>query len=89
VSLVAKHGIKNDEQLAHAGGKGRLGMFAPGAQPQVEGSDGRIAADCRDRRHVEVEISSPANRAGNFSCTPRVYCAVMRPCESAGEKIPQ
>ena len=45
MSFVAKHCIENEEQLAHARGKGRLGMLAPGAQPQIEGFDGRIAAD--------------------------------------------
>jgi hypothetical protein len=53
VSFVANHGIENDHQLAHAGGKCGFGMLAPGAQPQIEASDGGIAADSRDRRHVQ------------------------------------
>ena len=53
MSFVAQHGIENDQQLAHAGGKRRFGMFAPGAQAQIENSDGWIAADSRHRRHVQ------------------------------------
>jgi hypothetical protein len=53
MSFAAKHRIEYDGQLTHAGDKCRFGMLAAGAQPQVEGSDGQIAADSCDRRQVQ------------------------------------
>ncbi len=54
MSFAAKYGIENEEQLAHAGAKCWLGALAPGPQPQIEGSDGRIAADGCDREKCVV-----------------------------------
>ena len=53
MSFAANHGIKNNQQLAHAGGKCTFGVLTPGAQLQIKGSDDRIAADSRHRRHVK------------------------------------
>jgi hypothetical protein len=53
VSFVVKHSIKNNEELTHAGGKRRLGMLAVGAQPQIESSDGGIAANSRHGCHIQ------------------------------------
>src|SRR5271168_2817523 len=53
VSFVMKHGVENDEELPHAGGERGLGVFTIGTQPEIEGSDGEIAANSRHRRHVQ------------------------------------
>src|SRR5713226_1243005 len=53
VSFVVKHGIENNEELTHAGGKCGLGMLAVGAQPQIESSDGGIAANSRHGCHIQ------------------------------------
>src|SRR6266850_2074733 len=45
VSFVVKHGIENNEELAHTGDERGLGVFTVGTQPQIESSDGGIAAD--------------------------------------------
>jgi len=36
VSFVVKHGIENNEELAHAGGERGLGVLTVGAKPQIE-----------------------------------------------------
>ena len=78
MSLVAKHCIENDEQLAHARGKGWLGMLAPGAQPQIEDSDGRIAADCRDRCHVQDAPDLGASAPNTTSAVQATAITVKR-----------
>ena len=45
VSLVVQHGIENHEEFAHAGDERGLGVLTLGMQPQIESSDGRIAAN--------------------------------------------
>ncbi len=53
MSAVVKHGIENNEELAHAGDERELGVLTVGTQPQIESSDGRIAANSRHRRHIQ------------------------------------
>src|SRR5216683_1121873 len=53
MSFVVKHGIENNEELAHTGDERGLGVFTVGAQPQIESSDGGIAAHSRHRRHIQ------------------------------------
>src|SRR5216684_1688568 len=53
MSFVVKHGIENNEELAHTGDERGLGVLTVGAQPQIEGSDGGIAAHSRHRRHIQ------------------------------------
>src|SRR5260370_29015318 len=43
VSFVVKHGIENNEELAHAGDERGLGVLTVGAQPEIESSDGGIS----------------------------------------------
>ena len=52
VSFVVQHGVENHEELAHTGGERGLGVLTIGAQPQLESSDSRIAANARYRRHI-------------------------------------
>jgi hypothetical protein len=52
VSFVVKHDIENNEKLAHAGDERELDMLTIGTQPEIEGSDGGIAANARHRRHI-------------------------------------
>src|SRR5580693_5589119 len=49
VSFVVKHGIENSEELAHTGDERGLGVLTIGTQPQIESSDGGIAADSSHR----------------------------------------
>src|SRR5271167_2623277 len=51
--FVVKHGIENNEELAHAGDERGLGVLTIGTQPQIESSDGRIAAHTCHRRHIQ------------------------------------
>src|SRR6266852_300536 len=53
VSFVVKHGIENNEELAHTGDERGLCVLTVGAQPQIESSDGGIAAHSRHRRHIQ------------------------------------
>ena len=53
MSFVVQHGIENNEELTHAGGQCGLGMLAVGAQPQIESSDGGIAANSRHGCHIQ------------------------------------
>src|SRR5216683_4252529 len=53
MSFVVKHGIENNEELAHTGDEHGLGVLTAGAQPQIESSDGGIAAHSRHRRHIQ------------------------------------
>jgi hypothetical protein len=53
VSLVVKHGIENNKEFAHAGDERGLGVLTIGTQPQIESSDGGIAANSRHRRHIQ------------------------------------
>lgn len=48
-----QHGIHDDEQFAHAGGKGHLAGFALGSEPLVEVPDHWVAARCRHGRHIQ------------------------------------
>ena len=52
LSLVVKHGVENNEELAHTGDERGLGVFIIGTQPQIESSDGGIAADSSRRFHI-------------------------------------
>jgi len=53
VSFVKQHGIENHEKLAHASDERGLGVLTIGTQPQIESSDGGIAANARYRCHIE------------------------------------
>ena len=48
-----QHGIENHEELAHASDERGLGVLTIGTQPQIESSDGGIAANARYRCHIE------------------------------------
>src|SRR6185437_5140703 len=76
VRFVAKHGVQDDEKLAHARGEGRFGMLAAGAQPQIESSDSRIAANSRHRRHIQdapdLGASAPDTTAAAHASTVAV-----------------
>jgi len=39
VSFGTKHGIENNQQLAHAGGECAFGVLTPGAQLQIKAPD--------------------------------------------------
>jgi hypothetical protein len=62
-----KHGIENNEELAHAGGERRHGVLTVATQSQIESSDGGIAAHSRHRRHIQdapdLGASSPDTTA--------------------------
>ena len=53
MSFVVKHGIENNEKLAHAGDERGLCVLTIGTQPQIESSDSGIAANSRHRRHIQ------------------------------------
>src|SRR5712692_3921241 len=53
MSFVVKHSIENNEELAHTGDERGLGVLTVGAQPEIESSDGGIAAHSRHRRHIQ------------------------------------
>jgi hypothetical protein len=57
VSFVVKHGIENNEKLAHAGNECGLGMLTVGTQPEIEGSDGGITANSGHRPHIQAKPS--------------------------------
>ena len=57
VSFGAKHGIENNERLAHAGRESRFALAAEAQRP-IESSDGGIAADCRDGGHDRTRLGS-------------------------------
>ncbi len=48
-----KHGIENNQEFAHTGDERGLGVLTIGTQPQIESSDGGIAANSRYRRHIQ------------------------------------
>ena len=52
-SFVVEHGVENDEELTHAGDERGLGVLAAGTQPQIESSDGGIAAASRHCCHIQ------------------------------------
>src|ERR1700693_4063626 len=52
-SFVVEHGVENDEELTHAGDERGLGALAAATQPQIESSDGGIAADSRHCCHIQ------------------------------------
>ena len=74
MSFAAKHSVENYKQLAHAGGKCWFGKLTPGAQLQIKGFDGRIAADSRDRCHVQ---DSPDLRASAPYATAAAQAAAV------------
>jgi hypothetical protein len=51
--VVANFGVGDDDEFADAGSESEFGGFPLGAQAFVEVADGRIAARCRKRGHVE------------------------------------
>jgi hypothetical protein len=53
VSLIVKHGIENNQEFSHTGDERGLGVLAIRTQPQIESSDGGIAANSRHRRHLQ------------------------------------
>src|SRR5947209_1638126 len=74
-----KHGIEDDEELTHAGGKRGLGVFTIGTQSQIESSDSGIAANPRHRRHIEdapdLCASTPnTTAAAQFSTIAVKWC---------------
>ena len=48
ISLIAQHGVEDDEELAHAGDDDDLGFL--GGEPFGEGSDDWVVLDGGDRR---------------------------------------
>ena len=52
-TIIFGDGVKDQEKLAHAGTKGNLWRFAGSTQTFIEGTDHRVEADSRDRRHVK------------------------------------
>jgi hypothetical protein len=61
VSIVMKHGVEDNEELAHTGGERGLGVLTVGTQSQIESSDGGIAANPRHCRHIQdaPDLSAP------------------------------
>ena len=53
MSLVEKHGVENNEELAHAGDARGLGVLAIGTQSQIVSSDGGIAANSGHCSHIQ------------------------------------
>ena len=51
-SFVVKHGIENNQKLAHAGDERGLGMLSVGTQPPIEDSDSGIAPHACHRCHI-------------------------------------
>src|SRR5687768_6158543 len=58
---LARHGIEDGEQLAHAGGQGDELGFAATDELFIEGSDGRVVAAGAERCHIE---------RGPHACSP-------------------
>lgn len=52
-TLIAEHGVEEDEAFAGDGGEGELGRFPPGAEPLVELAEHGIPAGRDQRGHVE------------------------------------
>ena len=78
MSFVAKHGIENNEQLAHAGGKCTFGVLTPGAQLQIKSPDDRIAADSRHGRHVEDAPDLGASAPDATAAAQRTAVTIKR-----------
>ena len=51
-SISSDHGIKNDEDFMHTGGKGNLGEFTDVNKTFVESSDDRVVTDSGEGCHV-------------------------------------
>lgn len=52
-TVLADEGVGQNQQLAHDGDEGDLGLFSGGAQASIEGSEVVIAAAGGERGHVE------------------------------------
>ena len=53
LSLVVKHGVENNEELAHTGDERLLCRFASRTQARIELLQGGIAVNCDYRTHVQ------------------------------------
>ena len=80
VSFVVQHGVENDEQLAHAGGKGRFRVFPARPQLSVKVLDDRVGTNRGDHGHVEnapdLRASAPdATAAAQTTYAPQKLAA--------------
>src|SRR6266478_1498838 len=82
MSFVVKHGIENNEELAHTGDERGLGVLTVGAQPQIESSDGGIAAHSRHRRHIQDAPHLCAS-APDTTTAPHISTVAVEWCETS------
>src|SRR6266852_3232719 len=82
VSFVVKHGIENNEELAHTGDERGLGVLTVGAQPQIESSDSGIAAHSRHRRHIQDAPHLCAS-APDTTTAPYISTVAVEWCETS------
>ena len=62
MAVFADKGVGENEELAHDGGQGKLGLFAVGAKLIVEGFQVWIAAGGGDGRHIKCPPDMGAGR---------------------------
>jgi hypothetical protein len=68
VSFVVKPDIENNEKLVHADYERGLGMLTAGTQPQIQSSDGGIAANPSHQDAPDLSASTPdTTAAAQFS----------------------
>src|SRR6266851_6063195 len=80
MSFVVKHGIENNEELAHTGDERGLGVLTVGAQPQIESSDGGIAAHSRHARHIQ-DAPHLCAAAPDTTTAPHISTVAVEWCE--------
>jgi hypothetical protein len=84
LSLVVKHGVENNEELADTGDERGLGVLTVSTQPQIKSSDDGIAANTCNRRHIQdapnLGAAAPDTTTAAHASTVAVKWRQTRQC---------
>ena len=91
---MSDHGIKDDQQFAHAGNQGNIRRFARGPQPFVKVSDHGIAPASSQSGHVKSSAhmgSTAPNGAASpqQAATPVQWCHTNKRSNLFAIQVPQ
>lgn len=75
---MLEHCVKNNQQLAHAGGKRDLRRFAVIEQPLIEGAERRVMAATRQSSHIEHTPYVCTTTPNHSFAAPSTAVAVKR-----------
>jgi hypothetical protein len=85
---MLEHCVKDNQQLAHAGGKRDLRWFAVTEQPLIEGAEHWVTTAPRQRCHIEYIPYVTATAPNHALAAPRTTIAIKRCHADQGGNLP-